>query len=115
MEEDIAYSLVNLLPRQRDGMCLDAVFKIIQTLGLDPSYFLDPMIEVHCKIQGGKKVMCLVQRVLYGKLMTHWFDEETSVNEDNYLEKLQTFVWPEIKHKVNSKQRFFQQDGAPPH
>ena len=57
-EEDIAYSLVNLLPKQRDGICFNAVFKIIQTLGLDPSYLLDPMIEVHCKVQGGKKVMC---------------------------------------------------------
>ena len=27
----------------------------------------------------------------------------------------QTFVWSKIKHKVNSKQCFFQQDGAPPH
>ena len=37
-KEDIIYSLFNLLPRQRDGICFNAVFKIPQTHGLNPSY-----------------------------------------------------------------------------
>ena len=53
--------------------------------------------------------------VLDGKLIIHWFDEETSVNGHNYLEMFQGFVWSKIKHTVTSKQCFFQQDGSPPH
>ena len=47
----------------------------------------DPGVEVECREQGGKKVMCWAG-VWEGKLIIHWFDENTSVNGDTYLDML---------------------------
>ena len=43
----------------------------------------------------------------------YYFDH--AVNQDNYLEMLQTFFWPKILRTTNYKKINFQQDGATPH
>jgi len=40
---------------------------------------------------------------------------EKSVNQQNYLEMLQTFFWPRLLKVPNSQNHYFQQDGATPH
>ena len=57
----------------------------------------------------GAKVMAWCG-IIRGQVITHWF--EGSVNEDSYLEMLETVVWPVVK---NMRGIWFQQDGAPPH
>ena len=43
-------------------------------------------MDVHCKEQGAKKVMCWAA-VVPGKVLLHWFDER--VTGDTYLKMLQ--------------------------
>ena len=76
---------------------------------------VDPMIEVQCKVQGGKKVMCWCG-VLDGKLIIHRFDKETSVNEITIWNCFKLLSGQKSSTKLlPTKQCYFQQDGAPPH
>lgn len=74
---------------------------------------VDPDVKVQCNVQGGEKVMAWCGLIM-GKIIIHWFESGTSVNGFNYLQMLKNVVWPKIRSHVNSKNLYFQQDGAPP-
>ena len=48
---------------------------------------VDPEVEVGCREQGGKKIMCWAG-LINGKIILHWFPLGTSVNQQVYLEML---------------------------
>ena len=73
----------------------------------------DPGVEVECRARW-KKVMCCAG-VWEGKLIIHWFDENTSVNGDTYLDMLKSVVWPAVKGVATRRKLWFQQDGATVH
>jgi hypothetical protein len=74
----------------------------------------DPCVEVECREQGGKKVMCWAG-VVEGKIITHWFEQNVSVNGDVYLEMLKDVVWPQVRSVATRRGLWFQQDGATVH
>ena len=74
----------------------------------------DPGIEVECREQGGKKVMCWAG-VVGGKVIIHWFELNKSVNGEVYLEMLKNVVWPKVRGVVARRGLWFQQDGATVH
>ena len=49
----------------------------------------DPGVEVECREQARKKVMCWAG-VIQGRIIIHWFDNNNSVNGDTYLDMLKT-------------------------
>ena len=69
----------------------------------------DPEMDVHCKEQGAKKVMCWAV-VMHGKVLLHWFEEH--VTGDIYLKMLHEVLLPQLG---DTSGLWFQQDGAPPH
>ena len=75
---------------------------------------LDPEIERECRVQGGLKVMAWAGLV-NGIVIIHWFDANTSVTGETYLDMLRSVVWPKVGRTVISRQLWFQQDGATVH
>ena len=55
----------------------------------------DHDVEIDCKQQGGRGIMCWTG-IINGEVILHWFNVGTSINQDVYLEILQTFMWPRI-------------------
>ena len=53
--------------------------------------------------------------LINGEAILHWFNVGTSINQDVYLEMLQTVLWPRISRDSNRKRYWFQQDWATPH
>ena len=76
--------------------------------------FCDPNIEIDCKQQGRRGIMCWAG-LINGEVILHWFNVGTSINQNVYLEMLHTDVWPIISRVSNRKRYWFQQDGATPH
>lgn len=74
----------------------------------------NPHVLVDCRIQGDKKVMCWAA-IVGGKVMLHWFDRESSVNGEAYLNVLKEVLWPAIRRSATARQFWFQQDGATIH
>ena len=72
---------------------------------------VDPKVEVDCKVQGGKKVMCWAA-VINGQIITHWFPFYSSVNHHVYLDMLETVLWPAVKGVSARRQYWFQKDRA---
>ena len=61
----------------------------------------DPEVEDECRVVGGKKVMCWAALV-NGKVILHLFDEGTKLNQQVYLDLLQTVLWPRVSKAVQS-------------
>lgn len=72
----------------------------------------NPNIEVCCRIQGDRKVMCWAGLV-NGRVIIHWLEGGKSVNGDSYLEMLKNVVLPQLG--TDSQRCWFQQDGATVH
>ena len=74
----------------------------------------DPNVEIDCKQQGGRGIMCWAG-LNNGEVILHLFNVGTSINQNVYLEMLQTDMWPRISRVSNRKRYWFQQDGAASH
>ena len=74
----------------------------------------DPHVQVECREQGGKKVMCWAV-MIEGRMLLHWFEDGTSVNGDTYLAMLKEVLWPEVRGIATRHGLHFMQDGATPH
>ena len=72
----------------------------------------NPNIEVSCRIQGDRKVMCWAGLV-NGTVIIHWMKGGRSVNGDSYLEMLKKVMLPRIRKNI--QKYWFQQDGATAH
>jgi inhibitor of nuclear factor kappa-B kinase subunit alpha len=72
-----------------------------------------------CYKQGQEKLMCWVGIVDGRVLPIVWFQNAdqlpVSVNGENYLDLLQTTLWPSVRHQSTRQQYWFMQDGAPCH
>ena len=75
---------------------------------------VDPLVMDKNRVQGGRSLMCWTG-LINGKVIIHWFEEKTTVNQHNYLEMLKEVVWPKIRGVARARGYWFQQDGAPPH
>ena len=75
---------------------------------------VDPEVEVDCRVQGGKKVMCW-GAVINGEIILHWFPLNTSVNQHVYLDMLKSVLWPAVRGVSSRRSYYFQQDGATAH
>jgi hypothetical protein len=75
---------------------------------------VDPEVEDECRVVGGKKVMCW-GALVNGKVILHWFEPKTRLNQHVYLDLLKTVLWPKIRSQATRKQLWFQQDGATCH
>ena len=53
--------------------------------------------------------------VINGQIILHWFPLNTSVNQHEYMDMLETVLWPAIKNVSKRRQYWFQQDGAISH
>ena len=75
---------------------------------------VDPMVVDKNRVQGGRSLICWTG-LINGKVIIHWFEEKTTVNQHNYLEMLKEVVWPKVRSVARARGYYFQQDGAPPH
>ena len=75
---------------------------------------VDPEVEIDCRQQGNKKVMCWA-RVINGQILLHWFPLNTTVNQQVYLDLLETILWPAVRSVSTRREYWFQQDGATCH
>ena len=75
---------------------------------------VDPEVEVDCRVQGGRKVMCWAG-LINGEVILHWFPVCVSVNQHVYMDMLQNVLWPKVKSKSTRLQYWYQQDGATAH
>ena len=75
---------------------------------------VDPMVEEECREQGGRKVMSWAG-LINGQIILHWWPEGTTVDQEVYLEMLQTVVWPRVRGVATRNQYWMQQDGATCH
>ena len=73
---------------------------------------VNPGVNVECREQGGRKVMCWAA-IVKGRVIVHWFPNNQSVNGDTYLQLLQSKLWPEVRSYASSC--WFQQDSATVH
>ena len=53
--------------------------------------------------------------IIDGRVIIHWFEEGTRLNQYQYLDMLQNVLWPQIEADVEQYQYWFQQDGATCH
>jgi hypothetical protein len=75
---------------------------------------VDPEVEVDCRVQGGKKIICW-GAIINGQVILHWFPLNTSVNQHVYLDMLKTVLWPAVRSVSTNRQYWYQQDGAMAH
>ena len=47
-----------------------------------------------------------------GRVILHWFEEGKTVNQQVYLDMLQSVLWPKVARNCQRKQYWMQQDGA---
>ena len=74
---------------------------------------VNPYIDIECKSQSQKKVMCWIGLVAGRVIGPFWI--ETSMNQDVYLNLLKDKVWPKLKRLTERNLLWFQQDGATCH
>ena len=102
MEEYLIYSdEANFFLHGGHNVQNDRVWSEVQPNALVESPLNDEKVMVWCAFSAKK---------VYGP----YFFTET-VKWTNYLYMLEHFFWPIHKHVENSKNFYFQQDGAPPH
>ena len=65
-------------------------------------------------MQGGKKVMCW-GALINGKVILHWFPLGVNLNQEVYMDMLQTSMWPKVRSVATRQRLWFQQDGATCH
>ena len=53
---------------------------------------VDPEVEDECRVVGGNKIMCWAALV-DGKVILHWFEKGTKLNQHVYLDLLKTVMW----------------------
>lgn len=74
----------------------------------------NPNVDVECKVQGERKVMCWAA-IVGGQVMIHWFDQGASVNGSTYMDVLENVLWPKVRAVAEERGLWFQQDGATVH
>ena len=78
----------------------------------------DPDVEVECKVQGPKKVMCWAGMVGDSILKLRWWDEDQrprTMTGASYLAMVRDEVWPEVRGRASQRGFWWQQDGASVH
>ena len=75
---------------------------------------VNPEVEDECRVVGGNKIMCWAALV-DGKVIVHWFEKGTKLNQHVYLDLLKNVMWPKVRRQVSTKHLWFQQEGATCH